>query len=174
MFTDWLGVGKLILNSPWSKNPCRKWTKNPVLALDAPWPSSLWINPNFLPGNGACSFIEPSSTSALVISKSKFLPLTFLLNAKTGRSEPSDSTLYCFVKIPFTVSEATGLPNLEFCPNAAFITFINCSYQSALDVSAQLISAFPKSKLLLSITFSVVDIATIFNNPLAHWFLVAL
>ena len=66
------------------------------------------------------------------------------------------------------MSDAIGFPNFVLGPKAAFNTFMNCSYQSELEESDQLISAFAKFKLLLSMTFSLVDTATTFSKPFAH------
>ena len=172
--TDSLFEGFVIVKSPLSSTPCLKWQKNPVLGLELPLPSSLWIKLKGLPTCGACSCKLSSLKVVDTISKSKLCPFTLLLKAYTGVSIVAVLNLYWAVGIESMVLDLIGFPNFSFSPNPAFSTLINCSYQFAFPESFQDTVWFARFKLLLSIIFSVVAILVTFSKPFPAWFRVTL
>ena len=67
------------MKSPWSNTPCLKCTKNPVLLLALPLPSSLWTILKGNPAVGVSSIIELLSNPVETKSKSKLSPSTFFV-----------------------------------------------------------------------------------------------
>ena len=124
---DWLGVGLLTLNFPASNLPWTNDIKKPVLALPAPWPSSLNNIDGLLPGSGASSIIFSPTISLLTTSKRVFTPSILLVNGYIADAVDVPLNLYFCVTTPAIVSVFSGFP-IAFCNgNAEFKIFKNCS-----------------------------------------------